>query len=357
MAQTTPKNEADSYPLVVPAGKTAKELVEYAEKALRVPINAKNRDEALEFINKRAAFACDAAEAAMKMNPEKEIIPNVMMMKMGGLLHFAVTNQPGAGEKLDDFLVEIDRVLPNSQESKIARLLNLQRIAAPLETKPSIETFVKLKNAMFTLVQQEPIGFPPDIISTVIDLTRLGADSLKKPELVDQTTKELEVILQNSSNPALKEMAKSIPIVARTLGVEWNIAGLTLDDKSIDIKNLRGKYVLVDFFATWCGPCIAEIPALKAIYAKYHDKGLDIIGVGQDDPKALKELVKREKISWPIISEEMMMAKGMPALSETFVIQLIPSVFLFDPDGKLILSDARGEKLSKKLNDIFEKTK
>ncbi len=61
------------------------------------------------------------------------------------------------------------------------------------------------------------------------------------------------------------------------------VSGKTIDGKPFDISQYKGKVVIVDFWATWCGPCLAELPNLKKIYEKYHDRGLEIVGVNLDD--------------------------------------------------------------------------
>ncbi len=74
---------------------------------------------------------------------------------------------------------------------------------------------------------------------------------------------------------------------------------------TVSMKGLKGKVVVIDFWATWCGPCVAEMPNMKELYAKYHDKGVEFIGVSLDQPKedggldALKKYVKENEIAWP----------------------------------------------------------
>lgn len=122
----------------------------------------------------------------------------------------------------------------------------------------------------------------------------------------------------------------------------------------VSIKDLRGKVVVVDFWATWCGPCIGEIPEMKRLYAKYHDQGVEFIGVSHDLPEengglaALKTFVAKEQIPWPQFYEgrdnnAVLTGSALRDFSESWGIDGIPTVFLIDTDGKLYSTAARGK--------------
>lgn len=112
-----------------------------------------------------------------------------------------------------------------------------------------------------------------------------------------------------------------------------------LDGREVDLAKLKGKVVLIDFWATWCGPCVAEFPKLKATYEKWHDQGLEIISISLDDDKeALRNFLKKNgPAPWPQYFD----GKGWGnQISFRFGINAVPTVFVVDKNGKLASNNA-----------------
>ncbi len=116
--------------------------------------------------------------------------------------------------------------------------------------------------------------------------------------------------------------------------------------KKIDMNDLKGKVVVIDFWATWCGPCIAEMPKMKELYAKYKEQGVEFIGVSLDQPEekgglsALKEYCKNNDIGWPQYYQGNF---WQSEFSTSWGINAIPALFIIDADGKLHSTEARGK--------------
>ena len=123
--------------------------------------------------------------------------------------------------------------------------------------------------------------------------------------------------------------------------------------KPVKLSDLRGKYVLVDFWASWCGPCRAENPNLVKTFDRYKDKGFTVLGISLDQPgkkDAWLAAIHKDNLTWTQVSDLKFWDNEVAVL---YGVKAIPTNLLLDPEGKIIAKDLRGEDLSKKLSELF----
>ena len=129
-----------------------------------------------------------------------------------------------------------------------------------------------------------------------------------------------------------------------------NFVSKTLSGDVIELDKLKGKYVYLDFWGTWCAPCQEEIPILKSIYSEYQNENFALIGIANDNFEALQDFVKKQEIDW----EQILQSEDKSIIAD-YGVTGYPTTFLIDPEGKIISKNIRAVELSEKLKEIFGK--
>ncbi len=154
--------------------------------------------------------------------------------------------------------------------------------------------------------------------------------------------------LSAAAAKALETVEKRLEAISKPL----ELAFTAVDGRKVDLAELRGKVVLVDFWATWCGPCMAEVPHVVEAYNKYHDQGFEVVGISLDQEDAvdkLQSVVKAKGMVWPQCLDK---KAGKQGFAEQFGISSIPTMWLINKQGLLVDLNARGalaEKVEKLL--------
>lgn len=158
-------------------------------------------------------------------------------------------------------------------------------------------------------------------------------------------------------DPSVKMVVDQLEM-SKKIGVGSRFADLSMftpEGTPISLSEYLGKgtYVLIDFWASWCGPCIRELPNVLSCYKKYHNKGFDIIGVSLDeDSKAWKAAIRKFNLPWPQMSD---LAGWQSKAVTTYSFSGIPHTVLVDPQGLIIAKDLRGTALEEKLAELISK--
>lgn len=127
----------------------------------------------------------------------------------------------------------------------------------------------------------------------------------------------------------------------------------TADGKTFSMSSLRGKYIVLDFWATWCPDCRKDVPEMKRLHQAYASDKVAFVGVSFDtDATAWRTFVTQNDMNWTHVSELKKMKET--AIAKTYGVKWIPSVYIIDPDGKVLLGTVMIEKVGKTLESIHE---
>ena len=180
------------------------------------------------------------------------------------------------------------------------------------------------------------------------------------PEIADgMTVAEMDELLDGAVQ-WIKESNAVASYKQKALSMEKTAPGQMFTDFSVKMSNGKtvklsdyvgkGDYVVLDFFASWCGPCRREMPTLKGIYEKYNGKGLKVVGLAVwGEPADTKKCVKELALPWTIIDN------AQSEATEIYGVSGIPHIIVFAPDGTILARDLRGNDLAAKVDELLAK--
>jgi thiol-disulfide isomerase/thioredoxin len=172
-------------------------------------------------------------------------------------------------------------------------------------------------------------------------------------DLAAEAYVEFGKVLAKASEEKLVQVSKIMTGAARRMKLDGNpitVHGQTLEGKDFDWSKYKGKVVLVDFWATWCGPCREEIPNVKALYEAYHDRGFEVVAISLDADGKEKpaKYMEREKLPWVCLYDKDP-GKDLEPLAQYYGVFGIPQAILVNREGRVVSLMARGEELERLL--------
>jgi len=242
------------------------------------------------------------------------------------------------GEKISSVLTEYQgksQAMPGKQDSLMAIYKPKYMAAIDAQSKEILK-FVNDNKAslaaFYAATSLDAVRYEKDLVAYADEIK----DKFKDNRGVQQFVKQMELVK---------------PVSIGHKAPEFTIA--SLDGKPVKLSDYKGKYVLLDFWASWCGPCRIEMPNVVKQYSKFKGKGLEILGISLDEDKtAWAKAVKELNMGWAQTSE---LQKWTGPTEVAYMVQAIPANYMIDPQGNIVAKNLVGAELEEFLNKTFNK--
>jgi peroxiredoxin len=257
-----------------------------------------------------------------------------------------LTNTPAPRvEETEAYLKAIENAGDASESAKkeaSLALIQLHLGQAMDSTDPGV--IQKMDDEIRTFVEKNP----GDERIDELNLLRAKLNAQVNPEISESILKDLGSSREANIAAQAQAQLRMIQLVLKRQPLDLEFQAI--NGQAVSLKDLRGKVVLVDFWATWCGPCMQETPNVVAAYKQLHDHGLEIVGISLDqDVDRVRAVTKQMGMTWPQYCD----GKGWQnEISSQYGIRAIPATWILDKRGFVRYVDLRGKVLSDRIQEL-----
>jgi thiol-disulfide isomerase/thioredoxin len=336
-------------PFKVPDG-TPEELLQYVEDLANERPTATTFEAMSDFRRKLGAAVLEASNKILAGQPDDDQAQEAVRLKMSALSILASLKDEKAADQLKQFPAE----LAKAGKKELARIAEGMLLQNELRQAAAFDA-EQLKTLIDRVKKHLADGpLDPAAIRLAMNLAQ-SVEQSGEDKLAAATYRDMAKVLATSDDEDIAELVKTMEGSARRLDLVGNkmlLTGKTLDGKDFQWDDYRGKVVLVDFWATWCGPCRAMLPRLVELHEQYRDRGFDIVGINLDDEaEAVESFLKENELPWTTLFDSHEDAEQ--AMGQYYGIRVIPTTVLVGKDGKVLATGLHGEAITAAVTDLL----
>ena len=350
-AETAEAEEVDHY--AVPEDGDVESLLEFIRNVRRPAEPPKTRAEAMEHFRKAATAIEAATDRILQDSPQGDNALAAVREKLQALEMLQQLGDGEAGDRLEKFLAasleSIDPAIRSFAKNVSLRkqLMNWGNLAQ--EDRDQVIAGLRAEFA------SEELG--PEQLR-VLSMFASSADRAGDGETVIAVLEEALPRFEEFGSADVQERLPALRGVINRIRLPGNkieLEGTLVDGTTLDWESYRGKVVLVDYWATWCGPCIAELPNVRKEYERYSDKGFTVLGISLDSKKAaVEEFMAAQDLPWVTLYSDDADNNGWShPMAVKYGINSIPRAILVDKDGIVVHMNARGGTLGEQLEKLL----
>lgn len=337
----------------VPEDATAEELVEYIDRMRAFRPATSNRAELNEHRRRSSLAIIEAAERLLEMKPDALLEEQAQMRRFEALFMLAKYGDQKSADRLLELAGEL-RNHPSATVADMAVLYTLTRAVERL-THGDLPAEERQRLVDETAAELSSESFDPRMAELAVELTR-ALERAGDRQLAMSGGERFSAIL--STHPEFADQFDALQGALRRLkllGRKLPLHGFLPSGQALDTTKLEGKVVLIDFWATWCGPCVEELSRLRGLYEMYQPLGFEILGVSLDEDRdVLRSFLAERKLPWPVICGRTAEESGFqhPLAVECGVYEL-PTTLLLDRGGVVVAVDVYGEDIERRLHGLL----